>query len=181
MQKAFVAVLIIVVGLALAALPVFASNFGRFYADNKNHYYSLSSSLHTDSLSAANWGKDRLDATDINVHDDGSCKSQTDVCIFDGDYSQHPVYKYWSGWVTCNKKVNSSKCDKWHMYFNTGEYHKYDEDTLRQLGCHEWGHTVGLRHSYAGSGNSCMWSPLSHSNSTTDYSVHDIDHIDGRY
>lgn len=170
--------LTLVVGLVVlaSAIPAArATNFGAYYADNSGHYWvRVSTNAWTDT--ATNWGRDRLDATDINMHWDGSCKSQTDICVYDGTYTG----SWWAthyGLAQCVKAASSTKCDKWEVYFDDADLSTYNQDFLRRGGCHEFGHTVGLWHREAEA--SCMREAIGNASQT--YSTHDVNHVNGRY
>ena len=68
------------------ASPVQASNFGKYYADNSDHYWARVN-LTADGTTAANWGVTELNSrTDIDTFNDGTCKHYTDICFYDGNY-----------------------------------------------------------------------------------------------
>lgn len=169
-----------------AASPALASNFGKYYADNSDHYYARVS-LTANGVTAANWGITELDlSTDIDTYNDGTCKSGTDICFYDANYETTPWVKsvaWWqnhSGLAHCNRAVGlfglGNRCDRWYVLFNTADMSGFDTSLLRSLGCHEVGHTVGLKHT--GDTDSCMQTPLT---STTRLSQHDRNHINLRY
>jgi hypothetical protein len=70
---------------------------------------------------------------------------------------------------------SGSICHHWHVRFNSA--YTYNPTSRKHIGCHEFGHTLGLKH-YADSHvtNSCMKEA-----SSWDFSVHDVNHINGYY
>lgn len=167
--------------LVALSLPAAASNFGARYADNKDHYYHYVS-LESYTITAANWGRDRIDATDMNTYDDGACNAQTDVCIFDSDYSS----EWWQtkyGRASCLVTAGSSKCDKWKIQFDTGNLANWNLTQLRRGGCHEWGHTVGLKHfdSVGTNEGSCMWQSIGAQYQSTQLGSHSLAHVNAHY
>lgn len=169
-----------VVLLLVVVSPAIASNFGSRYADNGSHYYFYSG-LESYTVTAANWGRNRVNNTDMNTYWDGACYSGTDVCVYDANYSG----SWWSthyGKATCVKTMSGGKCDKFQLQFDTGNLSGYSTTKLRRAGCHEWGHTTGLKHfDSVGGSSSCMWSNINNANQSSYYSYHDIMHVNGRY
>ncbi len=169
------------VGTLLVTGQVGASNFDtNMYADNRNHYYAYVS-LETSSVVAANWGRDRIDATDMNTHNDGTCKTHTDVCIFDGAYVGG-IWDVTAGLVSCQTWVGAGRCDKFRMHLNTSILDTASTQLLRRVGCHEWGHTGGLDHVPASwTGWTCMWASLDAPRQSAYFGWHDIAHLNAEY
>lgn len=168
--------------------PAQASNFGRYYADDADHYWARVD-LTTDGATAANWGVTELDSsTDIDTFNDGTCKSHTDICFYDGNYETTPWIKsaaWWkgsNGLAHCNRTANlfglNGKCDRWYVLFDIADMDDMTTSELWGLGCHEVGHTVGLKHT--SDTDSCMMTEADGRTSDA-LSQHDIDHVDLRY
>ena len=168
--------------------PVQASNFGRKYADDADHYWARVS-LTTGGTTAANWGVTELNSsTEVDTFNDGTCKSHTDICFYDGNYETAPWIEsvaWWeghNGLAHCNRTDNlfglNGQCDRWYVLFDTADMDTMTTTELWALGCHEVGHTVGLKHT--SDTESCM---IAKSNERTSdgLSQHDIDHVDTRY
>lgn len=169
------------------ASPAQATNFGRYFADNSDHYFARVN-LTTNGTTAANWGITELNSkTVIATFNDGTCQSNTDICFYDANYESDPWIKsaaWWrnhAGLAHCNRVSGifglGNRCERWYVLFDTADMTGSSMTTVRALGCHEVGHTVGLKHS--SDDDSCMrvpgWS------SRTRLSQHDIDHVDNRY
>ena len=128
-----------------------ATNFRPLYADNSDHYYRYID-LESYTIVASDWGRNRIDATDMQTYVDDLCtisvpSGSTDVCVYDDDYTGvawDGVY----GKVNCTILVLTAphKCDSFRMRFDTGNLSNYSNNWLRRAGCHEWGHTTGLDH-----------------------------------
>ncbi len=165
-----------------------ADNFERRYADDADHYFARVN-LTTDGITAANWGVTELHSrTDVDTFNDGTCKSHTDICFYDADYGTSPWIKSVSWWQTrnglahCNRAAGlfglGSKCDRWYVLFNIAKMNDMNTSEVQELGCHEVGHTVGLKHT--DDDDSCMKTDASGRSSKV-LSQHDIGHVDNRY
>lgn len=140
--------------------------------------------LSADGLVAFNHGIARLGLTDMSTMDQGStCTLSTDVCAYDGPYEstgaggQSAVW--WQthvGLAKCDRTSSvPNACDRWHIFFDEDSMDGLSTDQLKSLGCHEVGHTVGLKHA---GGHGCMISGIS---TVEFFLAHNIDHINGKY
>lgn len=172
----------------LIPTPASATNFGWYYADNADHYYAYVN-LESYTIVASDWGRGRLDTTDMQTYDDGSCKltfphsGSTDVCVYDSDYTD-PPWDTIAALVDCKVKVigSTGKCDSFRIRFDTSNLSTYNDNWLKRVGCHEWGHTAGLEHfNEIGGDYSCMWSSVSYPYQSTYLAGHDIAHINDEY
>lgn len=164
----------------MTAQPAYASNFSGPYADNGDHYYAYVNLEHY-TITAANWGRDRIDATDMTTHNDGSCKSGTDVCIYDYDYTGE-VWDTVYGRAYCDTRIGNGKCDRFLVVYDSGNLIRYRSNWLKRAGCHEWGHTVGLDHfNQVGGDYSCMWTNINNRYQSTYFAGHEVNHINNRY
>lgn len=177
-RRHLVLILLITVGLVLGSVPASASNYGPPYRDNNAHYYYFVS-LESYTTTAANWGKDRVeDGGSVTSHADPSCKTQTDVCVYDADYTG-------SAWATVYGKSDCVKygnpttlCDQFRIRYDTSNLSGYSTTYLRRAGCHEFGHTLRLEHfDSIGGSYSCMYSSISNALQSTYYSTHDKTHF----
>lgn len=176
-------ILVITVGVFLIVVaPASATNFASRFADNSLHSYFYVA-ISNDTQVAANHGLARLSATDMSIAVDNSCVSATDVCVYDGYYTG----SWWAahyGRAACAVVGSGSNCDRWTVEFNQNFTESYSVDKLKKAGCHELGHTVGLKHydDYALFNEyGCMWESINASKMTDGYSLHDRTHINGRY
>ena len=170
------------------ANPAQASNFGAYYADNADHYYARVN-LTADGVTAANWGVTELDSkTDVSTFNDGTCKSDTDICFYDANYETDPWIKSSSWWAThnglahCNRATGlfglGNRCKRWFVLFDVADMNDMTTWEVQELGCHEVGHTVGLKHT--DSAESCMKTDRAGRISRT-LSQHDIVHLNNRH
>ncbi len=178
-----------VLALSLSAGSVAqANNFGSRYADNADHYFARVN-LTYDGITASNWGIAELDSsTDIETFDDVTCKSHTDICFYDADYETTPWIKSVSWWNThnglahCNRGSGlfglGNRCDRWYVLFDIADMNDMTTSEVQELGCHEVGHTVGLKHT--DNDDSCMKTDAAGRSSKV-LSQHDIGHVDNRY
>lgn len=178
---------VLFLSLSVASLAQ-ASNFGMYYADNADHYFARVN-LTTDGTTAANWGITELNSrTDMATFNDGTCQSNTDICFYDADYETSPWIQSVSWWEThnglahCNRASGlfglGNRCERWYVLFNTAKMNGMTTSEIQELGCHEVGHTVGLKHTT--NDDSCMKTDLAGRSSKT-LSQHDIAHVDNRY
>lgn len=101
--------------------------------------------------------------TDLSPNGCSGCTS-FDVQVHDYTYGNNGAI----AWVVCpdNATTGGSHPDKWcygqHLRYNLTYGSAYDTwDERRKIGCHELGHTVGLRHTNSNNhpnpANSCMY------------------------
>lgn len=107
--------------------------------------------------------------------------SNADVIGFSGDYGSAAFI----AWVSCPAGSTTTgshptrSCQPQELFMNqNATYASYydSQNERRYVGCHELGHTVGLRHTEAVT--TCL---NSGNYSITYISAHDISHIDGYY
>jgi len=125
--------------------------------DNNDHYvdqHSLAAGLGKLSFDWATCatGSSVL-CTEVNVWFTGH--PADDVHSYDSNYGDTG----WHGLTTCNGVGWTTPwlCTDWTIKFN--EFQGKTADQWKSLGCHEFGHTVGLGHRSAGDdsdNNSCM-------------------------
>lgn len=165
-----------------------ASNFDSYYADNADHYFARVN-LTTDGTTAANWGVTELNSrTDMSTFNDGTCKSNTDICFYDADYKAYPWIQSVSWWAThnglahCNRASGvfglGNRCQRWYVLFDIASMNGMTTSEIQELGCHEVGHTVGLKHT--SNDASCMKTDAAGRSSKT-LSGHDIAHVNNRH
>lgn len=158
--------------IALTHPGVASATHGQFpKADNSDHVFAQFS-LTTNGQTAYDWGTDVL-ADHVNVWYSAQ-NSGEDVKVYDSSYGQTG----WAGQASCVNNVNWNPllCDTWTVKFNESTMPN-DSSTWKSLGCHEFGHTVGLGHRSAlddSDINSCMrtddyWPQY--------YDAHDADQI----
>lgn len=88
-------------------------------------------------------------------------------------YAQDYGQTNWIGQAWCDDEGSGNVCLHWITQFNKwhGPFNSSEKD---HLVCHEFGHTMGLRHYPNGTNPSCMQEPTSRR-----FSDHDYFHIDG--
>ena len=145
-----------------------AGNFGPHFANGPTHrfkYDNLTSQMNNASDYARNndLSPTRMDAPKTSDH------GNSDVHVMDNHYDWN-----YAGTAQCMNPQDSQVCNHFHVKFNM----KYDYtwSQAKSLACHEFGHTVGLRHD--NSRSTCM-----HSDDKwpVGYSDHDRNHINNRY
>lgn len=187
----------IALALVVASWPSvsYASNFGSACAVSNGVPNCISlgnSSLHhywfgnveTDQRNAMNWIAGSVySATDLTSIQ--SAHSNTDVKIFDNTYGANGIW----GWVDCGSTCEKTGTHpnrtgfKQDLRFNLSYPTAFDTQFERRyMACHEFGHTVGLRHTNSlgdpYNNESCMFANAATSNVLT---PHDIGHIDAEY
>lgn len=178
--------------LFLGVVPVQASNFGATtcsgfddpFADppdncvslgnNHTHMYEMFSVRSDIDLSFRTVIQQRYDPTDLET----GLRSPADVKVQDNTYDRNGVI----AWVNCPPEASEggSGTSRWcygqDLRFNLSYSEWYDSALERQfVSCHEFGHTVGLRHTT--DTGSC----LNSTNATTALSAHDVNHINAVY
>lgn len=175
--------------LAAVPLPATASNFGSQCAvvngvstcvslgnNNVHNYYF--GSVEVNQRAAINWvSLNVYNPTDVNTSE--TPNSDTDVRVWDSTYGFNGIW----GWVDCPSTCAKSGAHpnktgfRQELRFNLSYPNAFD--TLferRYMACHEFGHTLGLRHS--GSTASCMYANVATSNVLTS---HDASHLNAKY
>lgn len=134
-------------------LPALASHGQLPKADNSDHSLQKHSLTSNGSL-AFDHGVSEL-AKYLNAYSVTS--GNADVEVYDAGYGDTG----WYGITSCKNYVASSggtRCDDFTVKFNTSNMAN-DDGKWKSLGCHEFGHTVGLGHRSASSNtnnDSCM-------------------------
>lgn len=149
-------------------------------ADNGDHTYYYSD-LTVAMSAAVTWTRfNNLNPTDMNSSGTTSPTSNTDVIVYDNNYTDYCGYT-WNGpgsgvvgLVQCVSTTSNSRCQKHEMRFDTSYTSGASTTNQRSLACHENGHTIGLAHYSSG----CMTQSISGS---TTYTQHDINHINAAY
>ncbi|MGE0308503.1 MAG: M57 family metalloprotease [Acidimicrobiia bacterium] len=174
--------------LAVAATqPALATNFGSggsnagppvneiSLGNNRFHSYSFHGTVSTawrNAMTSA--AVDGYDPTNINTSQIGNNQS-TDVRIGTGVYNTG-VY----GWVNCptdgvrSGTDPSERCWNQWLKIDTGNAGSFPSDRKKSLMCHEFGHTLGLRHTPSGS---CMTETAVNPNRATVPDAHDQAHL----
>lgn len=105
----------------------------------------------------------------------GSCGPSTDVNVYDGVYGDG-----WYGLYSCKELNEAGECETSDVKLDTDEVGT-EQRRRRKTYCHEFGHSVGLRH-YGSGGDGhvgCMVSGFSYSIRYNDHEI--ADHINMRY
>lgn len=127
--------------------------------------------------------------TDIDLQPEHSSATEnTDVVYFDLDYSTtcgfdwhpddpgDPDTNFVIGMAQCAQLSGSSRCQRFHVRFDTSFTDTIGNDFARTLACHETGHTLGLLHRNS---TGCM--PATVPANAHFYNAHDIDHVNDNY
>jgi len=107
----------------------------------------------------------------------GDTSSSTDVGVHDNDYVDYCGYdwSYVAGLTLCTNLTDGARfCDKHQVYFDLSDFNNLGLGDRNSITCHEFGHTVGLKHRDVG----CMTGT---SRLPPDLSDHDRDHIRNNY
>lgn len=174
--------------LTLFPMSASASNFGWYYADNANHYYAYVS-LESYTVVASDWGRNRLEATDMTTYDDEGCTLNFCITVVRTCVYTTVTIRILSGIqftekIDCKRETigNTDKCDSFRIRYDTSDLSTYSDNWLKRAGCHEWGHTAGLEHfNEIGGDYSCMWSQIDYPYQSTYFAGHDIAHINDAY
>lgn len=188
-------------GLTLSlATPVAGNNFGSTASPGEGDSPSSSVNLDPNShhtirffyietlqRNATEWGLGRIDQSlmSTQVLADTTCSACTsqDVLITDGNYGDNGVVAWNScpGTATVTGVHPERTCYGQIVRYNNGAYPEYYNSTLKRyrLGCHELGHTVGLRHNeFDTAVISCLNRYVRTSN---DFTAHDLEHLNFEY
>lgn len=153
---------------------------GVFFADSSSHTFCYGN---LDTITTAAAEDARVNALDVptNIRTSFDCSTSTvDVLVQDDSYTAT-----WYGLYDCLILVSADVCQRADVLLNTRTIGTQQARRSKTL-CHEFGHSVGLRHFDNGSPGtnnsepSCMVSGVS---TWTRYSGHETytSHIDGRY
>jgi len=167
----------IVVSLLLIAPSSVSADHGYGYSlrtrDNNEQDYEGINLTRAGSI-ACNHGADELDRSEISVR-----SGSNDIHCVDGNYTNP-----WVGLTECYD-VNwwNFRCDHFRIYFNHSGFNQnpytYVETNFWQsIGCHEFGHTGGLKH-VSLTYSSCMWAAAwPNGEMVTSFDQNDLDDID---
>ncbi|MCU0278294.1 MAG: hypothetical protein MUE31_05315 [Candidatus Nanopelagicales bacterium] len=150
---------------------------GVFFADNNEHTFCFNN-LTDKTLTAAQNARDTLDSTTDMVKN-MFCGSATDVDVYDNEYGSAENYGY--GQYDCRRR-SGDVCYEASVYINIQPPQMDDQSHRRKTSCHEFGHSVGLRHfGSGGEGHAgCMVS--GQPSDANEYNDHErTDHINARY
>lgn len=121
---------------------------------------------------AVRHGIDQLNRTVINASLEGS----GDVEVYDGYYGTSGIWEDVAGKADCMEYTQFYEhCLLYMVRFNLTYTANYSTNASYSLGCHEFGHTVGLGHRSStndGNDNSCMRKNIDASR--PNYDTHDI-------
>lgn len=146
-------------------------------ADDYYHLFYWDDLTDKTQTAANNSRLDDLEPTALSTFVLSSSGESIDVAAHDNDYTNYCGYN-WStiaGLATCAYlREGTSKCEKHHVYFDLSDVNNLSLSERNSLTCHEFGHTVGLKHRPGG----CMtgdpvW--------PVDLTDHDRDHIQANY
>lgn len=169
--------------------PSFAGNFGSeclvangvatcvSLGNTLTHHYYFGN-IEVNQRAAINWvSLNVYTTTDLNTSE--QLQSDVDVRVWDSTYGANGIW----GWVDCPSTCPRTGAHpnrtgfRQELRFNLTYPNAFD--TLferRYMACHEFGHTVGLRHS--GNTGSCMYADVPTSNVLD---AHDRNHINATY
>jgi len=121
-------------------------------ADNPRHLVYFDATLSEPMRDAMRRALDVYDATELIVSEQGRRNRMTDVVVFGQDYGENGA----AGWVYCPPDApqgTNPAGDRWcrgqELHFNVNaSYGAFfaDDGSRSHVTCHEFGHTVGLRH-----------------------------------
>lgn len=161
--------------LLVALLPHLASanNFGNPWNEsNFQRYWYEPASFDSDWVSQMNQTRtSQINPTNMFTQN-VSNHADSDVAAYMRNIANNLV-----GLTQCiASSSGGSICNHWHVTFNT-DFNPYSSSQKLHISCHEFGHTLGLRHyPNTSTTTSCMKVP-----SSTAYSSHDVSHINGYY
>jgi len=126
-------------------------------------------------FTAQNWQDAATYTYTNNINpSDGHGYEETDWQQSDGvAYAQDYGQTGWAGQTWCTDPGPGDVCHHWVVQIN--KYGgPFDQDYREHIVCHEFGHTMGLRHYPNGTSASCMRDPNGRR-----FTDHDYSHIDG--
>lgn len=159
------------IGVSPARANPFGPEWGWWFNENDTPRFWY------DNSADGNWqdAGEKARHEDLNPTDIDSSKvglhENSDVAVYVGQYGTD-----WYGDTNCISP-SGEVCHHWHVRFNE-EIHQYEQNERRSTACHEYGHTVGLKHYENHQDNiTCMEVPHWH----FDYNAHDVHHINSHY
>jgi hypothetical protein len=154
-------------------------------ADSISHGYWYNSALSSTMAQATSWARtNAIDPTDINTFSAPSLAVDTDVVVYDQDYTRL-CGEYWDGsggfvvgMTHCVSLATNpaNACEKTEVRYDESYTNRVTTTRRRNLACHENGHTLGLDEEFAGT--SCM---RSHATDYTTFTSGDITWINLNY
>lgn len=130
---------------------------GSFNVGDSFDHTFFYSALSAHMTAAQNWSNANIvDPTDITVLYPGFVNSQTDVVVYDLNYSNfcgltwHPSGA--SGLAVCITLNSVGECEKFEVRYDNSYVDGVSTTMQRAYACHETGHTLGLDHN----GGDCM-------------------------
>ncbi len=154
-------------------------------ADSISHGYWYNSALSSAMAQATSWARaNAIDPTDINTFDVPALAPDTDVVVYDQDYTNW-CGQPWNGsggfvigMTHCVSLASNpaNACEKSEVRYDESYTNGATTTRRRNLACHENGHTLGLDEETAGT--SCMRSTAT---DNTTYGSGDITWINLKY
>jgi hypothetical protein len=132
-------------------------------ADSTAHGYWYNSELSSAMAEATSWARaNAVDPTDINTFDVAALAPDTDVVVYDQDYTDwcgedwHPAGQV-IGLTHCASIATNpvNACEKSGVRYDESYTNGASTTRRRNMACHESGHTLGLDVSFTNSG--CMY------------------------
>lgn len=124
---------------------------------------------------AVQHGVAQIDRSDMDAR--LSCSG--DVEVYDAYYGTSGDWNDAAAKVNCEVWTDTYPvCDIFRVRYNLSYFANYSSDMVKSGGCHEFGHTAGLKHRTDANDdydNSCMWAELS--GGRRNFDSHDIDAI----
>ncbi len=152
--------------------------YGVNEADGFYHTFYWDDLRDVTQVPANNSRLDDFEPTALDTVVLGSAGQQVDVAAHDNFYTDYCGYPWGSiaGLVTCAELSSGGQdCAKHHAYFDLNDFTNAGLAIRNSITCHEFGHTVGLKHRDAG----CMTDDPD--NFPPDLTDHDRDHIQANY
>jgi hypothetical protein len=150
--------------------PVYANNFGPYFADNGSHSRYYDAGFTAGARAATDWSINySYQPTDMNWY-----YTTTDIHgSNDTWYTVDPLPGSIIGLTDCRALQDPDECEHFHVTYDEPWWIGAGDVARRSLACHENGHTVGLQHGPYG----CM-----PSSPTSQYlGAHNANHINSRY
>lgn len=191
-RRSAVLTLVLIAAMVNSALPAAASNFGseRCVSGPPRNCLMLQQSRYVDyflsnvtviATSVRVSIDNNVDLTDM-VASETAFRDRAEVIVIDDNYGLNGA----AGWVDCPSLsetggVHPNKwCNPQYVYFNYHYAEYYNDDHSKyHIGCHELGHTLGLRDHSSTTRSSCMKDNAP--NGGEFFDDHDNDHVNDAY